>query len=131
MCVLTFTFTSFSEEEVMSIERLFLAISHEILKKKLPEKCSFLQFMAKSIVSAAAGNKIQHSKETYVYWTVHHCDSCRIKGQLHNHLLFYFPSYVPNMFRTLIYPSLGACDFSFELPYWSHIAGSNKHNVHF
>jgi len=28
------------------------------------------------------------------------------------HLLFYFTSYVINMFRTLIYPSSGACDYS-------------------
>jgi len=24
------------------------------------------------------------------------------------------------MFRTLIYPSSGACDYSVELPYWSY-----------
>ena len=35
------------------------------------------------------------------------------------HLLFYFTSYVLNMFRTLIYPSSGACDYSVELPHWS------------
>jgi len=34
------------------------------------------------------------------------------------HLLFYFISYVLNMFRTLIYPSSGACDCSIELPHW-------------
>jgi len=32
---------------------------------------------------------------------------------------FYFTSYMPNMFRTLIHPSLGACDFSIVLPHWS------------
>jgi len=36
------------------------------------------------------------------------------------HLLFYFTSYVLNMFRTLIYPSSGACDYSVELPRWSY-----------
>ena len=36
------------------------------------------------------------------------------------HLLFYFTSYVLNMFRILIYPSSGACDYSVELPYWSY-----------
>jgi len=36
------------------------------------------------------------------------------------HLLFYFTSYVLNTFRTLIYPSSGACDYSVELPYWSY-----------
>ena len=41
---------------------------------------------------------------------------CRLK---HN-LLFYFTSYVLNMFRTLIYPSSGACDYSVELPQWSY-----------
>jgi len=33
------------------------------------------------------------------------------------HLLLYFTSYVLNMFRTLIYPSSGACDYSVELPH--------------
>jgi len=36
------------------------------------------------------------------------------------HLIFYFTSYVLNMFRTLIYPSSGACDYSVELPHWSY-----------
>ena len=35
------------------------------------------------------------------------------------HLLFYFTSYVLNMFRTLIYPSSGACDYVGELPHQS------------
>ena len=35
------------------------------------------------------------------------------------HLLFYF-TYVLNMFRTLIYPSSRACDYSVELPHWSY-----------
>jgi len=36
------------------------------------------------------------------------------------HYLFYFTSCVLNMFRTLIYLSSGACDFSVELPHWSY-----------
>ena len=40
------------------------------------------------------------------------------------HLLFYFTSYVLNMFRTLIYPSSGACDYSLQLPQWSIVLGS-------
>jgi len=36
------------------------------------------------------------------------------------HLLFYFTSYVVNMFQTLIYLSSGACDCSVELPHWSY-----------
>ena len=36
------------------------------------------------------------------------------------HLLFYFTSYVLNMFRTLIYPSSETCDYSVELPHWSY-----------
>jgi len=36
------------------------------------------------------------------------------------HLLFCFTSYVLNMFRTLIYPSSLACDYSVELPHWSY-----------
>jgi len=35
------------------------------------------------------------------------------------HLLFYFTSYVFNVFRTLIYPSSGACDCAVELPHRS------------
>ena len=35
------------------------------------------------------------------------------------HLLFYFTSYVLSMFRTLIYPSSGACDCVDELPHRS------------
>ena len=34
--------------------------------------------------------------------------------------LFHFISYVLNMFRTLIYPSSGAWDYSVELPHWSY-----------
>ena len=34
-------------------------------------------------------------------------------------MLFYFTSHVLNMFRTLIYPSSGACDYSVELPHRS------------
>jgi len=37
-----------------------------------------------------------------------------------SHVLFYFTSYVLNTFRTLIYPSSGACDYSVELPHWSY-----------
>ena len=48
---------------------------------------------------------------------MHHCDSWRIKDQLD---VTYFTSYVLNMFRTLIYPSSGACDYSVELPHWSY-----------
>ena len=33
--------------------------------------------------------------------------------------LFYFTSYVLSMFRTLIYPSSGACDCVVELPHLS------------
>jgi len=35
------------------------------------------------------------------------------------HLLFYFFSYALNMFRTLIYPSSGACDCAVEIPHRS------------
>ena len=34
-----------------------------------------------------------------------------------SHLLFYFTSYVLNMFRILMYPSSGACDCAVELPH--------------
>jgi len=55
---------------------------------------------------------------SYVYWTVHRCNSWRIKEPW-RHLLFYFTAYVINMFRTLIYPSSGACDCAVELPHRS------------
>ena len=42
------------------------------------------------------------------------------KRQTWCHLLFYFTSYAFNMFRTLIYPSSGYCDYSVELPHWSY-----------
>jgi len=32
---------------------------------------------------------------------------------------FYFTSYMLSMFRTLIHPSSGACDFSIVSPHWS------------
>jgi len=35
------------------------------------------------------------------------------------HLLFYFTSYVLNIFRTLRHPSSGPCDFSIISPHWS------------
>jgi len=34
-------------------------------------------------------------------------------------IMFYFTSSMLDMFRTLIYPSLGACDFSIVSPHWS------------
>jgi len=55
--------------------------------------------------------------ESFVYWTVHHCSSWRIKDQLDVTCYFYFTSYLLNMFQTLIYPSSGACDYSVELPH--------------
>jgi len=37
-------------------------------------------------------------------------------------LAIFFTSSVLNMFRTLIYPSSGACDYSVELPHWSYFS---------
>ena len=34
---------------------------------------------------------------------------------------FYFTSSVLNMFRTLIHPSSGACDFSILSPHWLYV----------
>jgi len=44
----------------------------------------------------------------------------KTKDQLDATCYFYFTSYALNMFRTLIYPSSGACDCSVELPHWSY-----------
>jgi len=57
--------------------------------------------------------------DTDVYWTVHHCDSWRIKKPIWYHLLFYFTSCRLNIFRTLICRSSEACDYAVELPHWS------------
>ena len=37
---------------------------------------------------------------------------------------FYFTSYMLNMFRTLIQPSLGVCDFSIVSPHWLRVLDS-------
>jgi len=37
---------------------------------------------------------------------------------------FYFTSYALNMFRKLIYPSLGAYGYSVTLPHWSCVLGA-------
>ena len=50
--------------------------------------------------------------------------SLKTKDQLDVTCSFYFNSYALNMFRTLIYPSSGACDYSVELPHWSCVLGS-------
>ena len=34
---------------------------------------------------------------------------------------FYFTSFMLNMFRILIYPSSGACDFSVVSPHWLRV----------
>ena len=65
----------------------------------------------------------------YIYICVKHFGMANIKLSstfLKNkrptwcHLLFYFTSCVLKMFRTLIYPTSGACDYSIELPHWSY-----------
>jgi hypothetical protein len=40
-------------------------------------------------------------------------------------LLFYFTSYVLNIFRASIYQSSGACEYSVELPHWSYQCGNS------
>jgi len=44
----------------------------------------------------------------------------KTKDQFYVTCYFYFTSYALNMFRTLIYPSSGAYDYSVELPHWSY-----------
>jgi len=53
--------------------------------------------------------------QSHIYWTVHHCNSWKKKTSLMSLAIFYFTSYALNMFRTLIYPSSGAFDYSVEL----------------
>jgi len=48
----------------------------------------------------------------------------KTKDQLDVTCNFYFTSYMLNMFRTLIYPLSGACEYSVELPHWSCVLGS-------
>ena len=45
------------------------------------------------------------------------------------HLLFYFTSYVLNMFRTLIYPSSGACDTTPTQPHLNSNTHRTKNNT--
>ena len=63
--------------------------------------------------------RVADNNTSYVYWTVHHCNSWRIKDQLDVTCYFNFTSYVLNMFQTLIYLSSGACDCAVELPHLS------------
>ena len=58
------------------------------------------------------------------YRSINHLSLLKNKRPTWCHLLFYLTSYVLNMFRTLIYPSSGACDYSVELPHWSIVLGS-------
>jgi len=79
------------------------------------------------ILSPVFRNRLKYKnsmkiRQNYVYLTVHNCDSCRIKDQLDVTCYFYFTSYVLNMFRTLIYPSSGARNYSVELPNWSYFS---------
>ena len=41
----------------------------------------------------------------------------------------YFTSSMLNMFRALIHPSSGACDFSIESPHWSCVLGGGIRGV--
>jgi len=85
-------------------------------------------------VRKCAGRRVLLRK-LYLLWRPHHYTNIRINLCLLDraslwllknkrptlcHLLFYFTSYVLNMFRTLIYPSSGACDYSVELPHWPY-----------
>ena len=74
--------------------------------------------------------RIKGSNPWRLWWSwqrdeMSHIETRFSKLQLKNgrptwcHLLFYFTSYVLNMFRTLIYPSSGACDCVGELPHLS------------
>ena len=60
-----------------------------------------------------------------LYFRPQHASITNYKPWLKNerptwcHLLFYFTFYLLNMFRTLIYPSSGACDCVDELPHRS------------
>ena len=48
--------------------------------------------------------------ESYAYWTVHHLDIWMKVDQLCWHL-HYYVNLLHNMFRMLIHPSSGACDY--------------------
>ena len=50
---------------------------------------------------------------------MHHYNSRGMKNQLDVTCYFISLNYAFNMFRTLIYPSSGACDFVDELPHRS------------
>jgi len=60
----------------------------------------------------------RHAITSDVCWTVNHCDSWRIQNQLDRTSYFYFTSWRLNMFRALICPSSGLCDYIAELSHW-------------
>ena len=83
---------------------------------------------------AVSESKRNHCRHYYQYSQLHIYFSARNHGLLSSHkdqfplknerptwchLLFYFTSYVLNMFRTLIYPSSGVCECFDELPHRS------------
>jgi len=63
----------------------------------------------------------RHQKSLENLCLLHRASLWQLKNKRRTwcHLLFYFTSYLLNMFRALIYPSSGACDYSVELPHWS------------
>jgi len=64
---------------------------------------------------------VEKMKHTFYLVFIGPCIVVIVEEQKTNVMsLFYFTSYVLNMFRTLIYPSSGACDYSVELPHGYH-----------
>jgi len=107
-----------------------------LLKNKRPTWCHFIFYFTSYVLnmfrtliyqsSVACGYSVELPHWLYCSWF----DVCWSFGvvrlewypccRLRCHLIFYFTSYVLNVFRTLIYPSSGACDYSVELPHWSY-----------
>jgi len=67
----------------------------------------------------AQENCFQKSIKIYIKITIA-ATYLKTKDQLDVTWCYYFTSYALNMFRTLIYPSSGACDYSVELQHGYH-----------
>jgi len=85
-------------------------------------KCLYTCFIPVTLLSL--NYRFSFGSSHNVWQTETHL-SLRNKRLTWCHLLFYFTSYVLNMFRTLIYPSSGACDCVVELPHHSNPATPN------
>jgi len=82
--------------------------------------CIFLQIMHEILFVKSEISKLQW--RYYIYWTVRHCDSWRIRDQLDvtsYYILFHFfyAQHVSNINTSII----GDCEFSIVSPHWLYV----------